>query len=78
MMGFTQEEVDRLLDLIFHDYGFDIAIRPQVSEIIKSQYNGYHFVRSDGDAVYDSTMLMFFWISSVIIGKFQITLLIKT
>lgn len=72
MMGFTQEEVDRLLYLIFHDYGFNPAIRPQVSEIIKSQYNGYHFVRSDGDAVYNSTMLMFFWINSVIIVKFQI------
>ena len=60
MLGFTQGEVNALLDMIFDEYQIDPIIRPVIQEIIKTQYNGYHFVDPDGDAIYNSTMLMYF------------------
>jgi hypothetical protein len=60
MLGFTQSEVNSLLDLVYQDYMIDSCTRSQVDEVIKSQYNGYHFVDPEGEAVYNSTMLMFF------------------
>lgn len=60
MIGFTQKEVTDLLDQIYKDYEMDPHSRKEVDEVIKSQYNGYHFVTSDGEAVYNPTMLMFF------------------
>lgn len=60
MMGFTQSEVDDLLDAIYHDYQFDPSTRQEVQEIIRSQYNGYHFIRIDSDPLYNSTLLLYF------------------
>jgi len=60
MLGFTQTEVDTLLDEIYSDYQFDLSSRPEVDAIIKNHYNGYHFVKPEGEAVYNSTMLMNF------------------
>ncbi len=60
MLGFTQTEVDSLMDSIYHDYVLDPSTRNQINEVIKSQYNGYHFVKTSTDAVYNPTMLMFF------------------
>lgn len=60
MLGFTQGEVNALLDMIFEEYQIDPIIRPVIQEIIKTQYYGYHFVDPDGDAIYNSTMLMYF------------------
>jgi hypothetical protein len=60
MLGFTQNEVNSLLDVIYLDYDIDPSTRTAVDEVIKSQYNGYHFVEPEGEAVYNSTMLMFF------------------
>ena len=60
MLGFTESEVHILLDTIYKDYEIDPASRKQVDEVIRSQYNGYHFVDPMSDAVYNSTMLMFF------------------
>ena len=60
MVGFTQKEVTDLLDQIYKDYEMDPHSRKEVDEVIKSQYNGYHFVTSEGEAVYNPTMLMFF------------------
>lgn len=60
MLGFTQNEVDTLLNQIYQDYGFDPANRQQIDEVIKNMYNGYHFVNPDTAAVYNPTMLMFF------------------
>jgi hypothetical protein len=31
-----------------------------VDEVIKTQYDGYHFIRTDTEALYNSTMLMYF------------------
>ncbi len=60
MAGFTQKEVDWLLDRIYKDYGLNPDSRPQVEEVIKSNYNGYRIVDSEGDALYNSTILMYF------------------
>jgi len=60
MLGFTQQEVDTLLDEIYRDYELDPATRSEVNTIIKNQYNGYHFVNTAGDALYNSSILMYF------------------
>ncbi len=60
MLGFTQTEVDELLDEIYRDYGIDPVTRREVNDVIRNQYNGYHFVNTEGEALYNSTILMFF------------------
>ncbi|ETR70963.1 MAG: AAA-ATPase [Candidatus Magnetoglobus multicellularis str. Araruama] len=60
MLGFTQAEVDKLLDEIYHDYDIDQSTRKEVESVIKTHYNGYHFVKPEGEALYNSTILMFF------------------
>ena len=60
MLGFTQREVDTLLDEIYEDYGFDPTTRPQTNALIKSHYNGYHFINPNGEAIYNSTILIYF------------------
>lgn len=60
MLGFTQAEVDRLLDEVYADYAIDPSTRPEVETVIKNHYNGYHFVDPHGPALYNSTILMYF------------------
>lgn len=60
MLGFTQREVDRLLDAIYQDYAFDPATRNEVNTVIKNNYDGYHFVDIKGEALYNSTILIYF------------------
>ncbi|MCP4110173.1 MAG: AAA family ATPase [Desulfobacteraceae bacterium] len=60
MMGFTQTEVNQLLDDIYQDYEIDPCSRKNVDEIIRNHYNGYHFFSPDSEALYNSTILMYF------------------
>ncbi len=60
MLGFTQAEVDNLLDKIYQDYEIDPQNRDEVNMIIKNHYNGYQFVKYSQMPVYNSTILMFF------------------
>jgi hypothetical protein len=61
LLGFTETEINHLLDQVYRDYEFDPKTRQVVDEVIKSQYNGYHFVSTkDGAALYNSTMVMYF------------------
>jgi len=60
LLGFTQAEVDTLLDEVYRDYAFDPATRTEVATVIKAQYDGYHFITADGQDVYNSTTLMYF------------------
>ncbi|WP_080804525.1 AAA family ATPase [Desulfamplus magnetovallimortis] len=60
MLGFTQAEVDRLLDEIYHDYEMDPDTRSETDALIKNQYNGYHFIHPNGEPVYNSTILIYF------------------
>lgn len=60
MLGFTQGEVTELVDTIYQDFRIDPLTRCEVNDLIKNQYNGYHFVNPDSEAVYNPTMLMYF------------------
>ena len=60
MAGFTQAEVDHLLDQIYQDYPLDSATRPEVSALIKNHYDGYHFVSHQNEPLYNATSLMYF------------------
>ena len=60
MLGFTQAEVDHLLDDIYREHELDPATRKEVDTLIKSNYNGYHFVDPEGEALYNSTILIYF------------------
>ncbi len=60
MLGFTQAEADTLLDEVYHDYEIDPATRSEVNDVIKNHYNGYHFASPDGEALYNSTILLYF------------------
>ena len=60
LLGFTQSEVDALLDEVYHDYGMDPRTRSEVETIIKTQYDGYHFLSTESEDLYNSTTLMFF------------------
>lgn len=60
MLGFTQKETDALLDEIFRDHELDPSTRKEIGEIIKNQYDGYRFVSSQKETLYNSTILMFF------------------
>ncbi|MEM7530872.1 MAG: AAA family ATPase [Chloroflexota bacterium] len=69
MIGFTQPEVDSLLDQIFEDFTLNETMitgenRAEIGDLIKANYNGYHFVRlpehDESTAVYNTTILMYF------------------
>ncbi len=60
MLGFNQGEVDHLLDAIYQDYDFEPATRNEVGTVIKNNYDGYHFVDPQGEALYNSTILIYF------------------
>ncbi|KPA16949.1 hypothetical protein MHK_002841, partial [Candidatus Magnetomorum sp. HK-1] len=54
MLGFTQAEVDHLLDVIYQDYDIDPENRKEIEAVIKAHYNGYHFVEPLGESLYNS------------------------
>ena len=60
MLGFTQAEVDHLLDQVYADYAIDPGTRNEVAAVIRNHYNGYRFVTNEGPALYNSTILMYF------------------
>ena len=60
MVGFTQAEVDHLLDEVYVDYQLDPSTRPEIAALIKNHYNGYHFVSHENEGIYNSTSLMYF------------------
>ena len=60
MLGFTQSEVDQLLDEVYQDYALAPSTRPEIATMIKNHYNGYHFATTQGEALYNSTILMYF------------------
>ena len=60
MLGYTQAEVDHLLDAVFKDYGLDSEMRSEVDALIENHYNGYQFVAGSTDKLYNSAILMYF------------------
>jgi hypothetical protein len=61
MLGFTQTEVNGLLDSICMDYDISPPQRQEIEAIIVNHYNGYHFVSSDAEAVFNPTLLAYFF-----------------
>jgi hypothetical protein len=60
MLGFTQLEVNKLLDEFCHDYDINSNTRKQIEAVIKNNYNGYHFINCNKEAAYNSTLVMYF------------------
>jgi len=60
MLGFTQTEVNSLLDSICMDYDISPPQRQEIEAIIVNHYNGYHFVSPDIEAVFNPTLLAYF------------------
>jgi len=60
MLGFTQTEVNGLLDSICRDYDISPSQRREIEAIIVNHYNGYHFVSPDIEAVFNPTLLAYF------------------
>ncbi len=60
MMGFTQQEVDDLLEAIYLDHSLDAETRPQIEELLRNHYNGYQFTSPQGSRLYNSTILFYF------------------
>ena len=68
MLGFTQSEVDRYLDLIFREHGWDERLKEQVRAELQIHYNGYRFLPGAEDTLYNSTILNFYLNDLVISG----------
>lgn len=60
MIGFTQAEVDALVDEIYLDYKIEPATKPMVKSLIKNQYDGYRFIHESKETLYNSTILIYF------------------
>lgn len=60
MLGFTQPEVNQLLDNFYADHEIDPSTRNEVNTVVKEQYDGYHFIAPGGQALYNSSILMYF------------------
>ena len=55
LVGFTQAQVERYVDEIYAEYGFDKSNREAVLADLKAFYDGYHFT-SDAEPLYNSTI----------------------
>ena len=55
MVGFTQAQVEKYVDRIFADYGFDPSLKSSVLSDLKAFYDGYRFIPGAG-ALYNSTI----------------------
>ena len=56
LVGFKQEEVERMVEEIFADYGFDPANKARVLSDLKAFYNGYRMDPSQPEGLYNSTI----------------------
>ncbi|OAD18720.1 protein containing DUF1703 [Candidatus Thiomargarita nelsonii] len=60
MLGFTQREMEQLLDEVYRDYEIEPATRQEVEAVLKNHYDGYRFVTPEGEALYNPTLVMYF------------------
>ena len=68
MLGFTEAEVTRYLDVIFADYAFDPQRKPQLLAAMREFYNGYAFSSESTERLYNSTIVTYFFKSFVLSG----------
>ena len=69
MVGFTQAEVDQLVDEIYVDYAFDPTTRAEISALLYNHYDGYHFVSNENEPLYNTTSLLYFLRELTVSGK---------
>ena len=55
LVGFTQRQVERYVDDVYAEYGFDRSNREAVLADLKAFYDGYRF-RPDAEPLYNSTI----------------------
>ena len=55
LVGFTQEQVERYVDDVYAEHGFDRSNREAVLADLKAFYDGYRF-RPDAEPLYNSTI----------------------
>ncbi len=55
MVGFTQRQVERYVDDVFADFGFDPALKPTVLSDMKAFYDGYRFT-PESEPLYNATI----------------------
>ena len=55
LVGFTQKQVERYVDDVYEEYGFDRSNREAVLADLKAFYDGYRF-RPDAEPLYNSTI----------------------
>jgi len=55
LAGFTQTQVEKYVDAIYAEYGFDTSNRSAVLADLKAFYDGYHFA-PDAEPLYNSTI----------------------
>ena len=55
LVGFTQDQVERYVDEVYAEYGFDMSNREAVLADLKACYDGYRF-RPDAEPLYNSTI----------------------
>ena len=55
MVGFSEEQVEKYVDDVFTDYGFDSSMKETVLSDLKAFYDGYHFL-PDSKPLYNSTI----------------------
>ena len=60
MLGFTQKDVDRYVDEIYADYGFDPAGKPALVAELKALYDSYRFLPEQTETLYNSTILNYY------------------
>lgn len=60
MLGFTQAEVNHLLDEVYDDYAIDPMTRPEVDALVRNYYNGYQFGLPPSEALYNANSLIYF------------------
>jgi hypothetical protein len=75
MLGFTQSEVNGLLDDICLDYDISLPQRREIEAVIINHYNGYHFVSQDIEAVFINHYNGYHFVSQDIEAVFNPTLL---
>jgi hypothetical protein len=67
MMGFTQSEVDQVVDEIFAEYGWDSEKRETVRSELRTHYNGYQLLPG-AETLYNSTICNFY-LNDLVINK---------
>lgn len=60
MLGYTQTEVEHLLDQVYIDYELPNITRNEVNALVKNHYNGYQFLLDQKEGLYNATILMYF------------------